>query len=241
MEKQLIFPNFFRKFNSRQTELKDSTVMDSPAKVISFASNNYRVFRGDTMRWVFDSENVYVKNIGLYTHKFETDAGRYRSELVEQMPLSEFEKRAAHGLKRVAYIDPEKVMDKGSNFETCERYDKIFDYYNGDPDGSFIGGKGALWQAIIPQLEKEAIEGQSGYLTFRFIINCEGEIGNFILEQADLDFQKTEFSAKAVNHLFRIVRSLKKWQPCHIQKVPRDSYAYLTFKLKDGELIELLP
>ena len=184
---------------------------------------------------------IYVKNFGLHSYHSAREEGEFESELVEQMPLSEFKKRAAHGIKRVAYINPDEVMDKGSGFEICTKYSKIYDYYNGAPDGHYIGGKRALWKAIIPKLKKEKIEGQSGYRTLRIIINCHGDIGNFITEQADLDFQKTEFSTEVVKYFFGIMQTLTKWQPCHIQKIPSDSYAYLTLKLRDGELVELLP
>lgn len=235
------FPNFERNIQSEQTGIRDTTVMDLPAKIFTSKFDSYFVFRGDTTKRDMIMEAIYVKKFGLHSYRSTRKDGTFESELVEQMPLSEFEKRAAHNIKRVAYINPDKVMDEGSGFEICGKYSQIFDYYNGNPDGHFIGGKGGLWKAILPKLEKEKITGQSGYLTFRFIINCEGKIGNFITEQADLDFQKTKFSAKTVNHFFGIMRTLTKWQPCHIQKVPRDSYAYLTFKLRDGELVELLP
>lgn len=241
LHKRQRYPNFERNIQSEQTGIRDSTVMDLPAKVFNSQYDSYSVFRGDTTKREIIMESIYVKNFGLYSYHSVRKEGTLESELVEQMPLSEFEKRAAHGIKRVAYINPDEVMDKGSDFEICGKRSQIFDYYNGDPDGHFIGRKGGLWKAILPKLEKDKIAGQSGYLTFRFIINCEGKIGNFTTEQADLDFQKTEFSAQAVNHIFSIVRTLNKWQPCLIQKVPKDSYAYLTFKLKDGELIELLP
>ena len=231
----------FRRWELNLSSMKDSMVMERPAKILTSDYNTLFVYKEDTTRNEFSMPNIYVEGFGPFTYKYKTDRGTFSSDLVEQMSFAEFQKRANHGVKRVAYIDPENVMDSKKALETCEPIHAIFDYYNGTPDGRYEGGKGALRRTIIPQVDKEKLNNESGYLTFRFVINCKGETGRFVTEQADLDFQKKEFNKETVTHLFEIVESLEKWQPAKVQEKLRDSYAYLTFKLKDGEIIEFLP
>ncbi len=78
-------------------------------------------------------------------------------------------------------------------------------------------------------------------LTYRFVINCEGKAGRFIFKGYDFDYQAKEFPASTWTHLLKILLSLKAWQPCVIHSENSYSYAYLTFKIKDAEIIDILP
>lgn len=186
-------------------------------------------------------KKTYLAGIGLYSIEGTNDKGTFHMELVEQIPGFQFNALSRHNIKRVAYIDPAKKIDQKEGFKPCDSPDQIFDYYNGDPDGSFIGGKKALWEAIRPQLDTSQLSNESGYLTFRFVINCKGATGWFITEQTDLDFNPKEFTPNTVNHLLNITASLSEWRPTHVWGENRDSYAYLTYKMNDGHIIELLP
>lgn len=231
----------FRRWELSLDSMKDTLVLERPSKILYTSYKTVFQYKKDTTREEFMMPNIYAKGIGPFNYSYQTERGTFSSELVEQMSYAEFQKRANHGIKRVAYIDPENVMDTQKYFETCKPIHEIFDYYNGTPAGRYEGGKAALRKIIMPQVDKEKLHNESGYLTYRFVINCKGETGRFVTEQADLDYQKKAFNVETVSHLFEIVESLEKWRPTKVQEKLRDSYAYLTFKLKDGEIIELLP
>ena len=172
---------------------------------------------------------------------FESKTGKNWTELVEQIPIEQFQKMANHGRHRLAYIDPEKTMDEATDFKICN--ERIADYYNHDIGHFPIlkGGKNAMQKLLNTQLDKTKLFKESGYLTFRFVVNCEGVAGRFITEQTDLDFQGKTFNPETVSHLYEIVKNIKDWRTTMIRKEARDAYAYITFKLNDGEIIELLP
>ncbi|MEM7373933.1 MAG: hypothetical protein AAF587_35255 [Bacteroidota bacterium] len=185
--------------------------------------------------------STYVQGIGLFGYELTYENGVGRLELIQQIPLKTFEEMAQHAVKRVAYIDPDSVLDTDNVFKPCEAEAKIVDYYNGEPDGAIVGGKKALWELIEEQLQPEKLRQESGYLTFRFVINCEGQAGWFVTEEADLNYQRKVFAADTRDHLLEILYHYPQWQACEIQDQARDSYAYITFILKDGQITELLP
>jgi hypothetical protein len=170
------------------------------------------------------------------------ERGTTRLELIEQIPFKEFQQRANHGVKRVGYIDPRSVLDQGSDFKLCDKQVKVADYYNGqDKRAQYVGGKKAIWELVNQHLDKSKLFNESGYLTLRFIVNCEGEAGWFTMEEADLDFQPKRFHTETIQHFFEILYQHPNWKPCIIREEARDAYTYITFKLKDGEIIEILP
>ncbi|MEO1258524.1 MAG: hypothetical protein AAFZ15_06995 [Bacteroidota bacterium] len=221
---------------------KDTTILNKPAKIYS-----HTLIRKDTTEQKETSsltgkyEAVYVGGIGLYTGKGELDEGATFLELIEQIPQKKFRQLKNHQVKRVGYINPDERLDKEKKFSTCNSIDVILDYYNDSKSTRYPGGKKALWESILPQIDKSKMHLESGYLTFRFVINCQGDAGRYIIEETALDFSKKQFNPETVGHLYNIVKNLKGWQPPFIRKEYQDTYNYLTFKLKDGEIVELLP
>lgn len=224
----------------RQLSQYDSLTADLPLKV--FTKERSRIYRsgdGTERKFHSDIHEVYAQGLGFYGSKIIMDDGSLEIELVEQFPATELRKRRAAAPKRVAYIDPAQVLDKGADFEPCDNY--IYDYYNGDPDAGSAGGKRALVRWLEEQLDPKLLEGQSGYLTFRFVINCEGEAGYFITEEAGLDFAVKQFPDALIQHVYLQLQAFGNWVPTVIREEKADAYAYVTLKLKDGELIDLLP
>ena len=225
----------------KNTSFKDTIINDIPARVFY---RDYKVdikSQRDTSVSEFTLIETYYSGFGPFKMEYENKRGFRESELVEQMLYAEFEKRANHGIKRVAFIDKENMMDSESDFSPCYSIPEIFDYYNGDPAAGMKGGKYELKKAIFPKIDKSKMYYESGYLTFRFVVNCEGKAGWFVLEQADLDFQKKVFHPELIKHLFEIIEPLEGWESAVIRNQKKDTYAYLTIKMKDGEIIELLP
>lgn len=60
--------------------------------------------------------------------------------------------------------------------------------------------------------------------------------------QTDTDYKKTNFSKGFINELFSFVNTLDKWR---IAKLPNgNAHAYITFvtfKIKDGKVINIIP
>ena len=82
---------------------------------------------------------------------------------------------------------------------------------------------------------------QTGWLTIRFIINCEGRTGWFRLSGINNEYQPFRFSKKVSAQLLTLTKTLKGWQPAAYKNKTYDSYQYITFKLKKGAIECILP
>ncbi|MEL6969237.1 MAG: hypothetical protein AAFO02_03630 [Bacteroidota bacterium] len=226
-------------FSLRQRSQRDSLADGRHLKIFEYErQRTYDYPDEDQRKMQAEITRVFAQGLGLYSSTVKLEEGTLEMELVEQLPATLFRKRQAAAPKRVAYIDPAQVLDKGTDFTPCD--EDIIDYYNGDPDAGPIGGKRRLWK-LFEQLDPKLLNGQSGYLTFRFVINCEGVAGYFITEEAGLDFVRKRFPEPLVRHVFDLLRQFQAWQPTEARGEVYDSYAYITLKLKDGKLVEILP
>ena len=228
-----------RQYKRQLIAIRDTTMIDRNCKLIE--SKERIIHLADEQKsMAYDKVEIYCEALGLVATKNVYEEFITHGELVEQMSIHEFEKRKGHNRKRIAYIDPKKAMDQNSDFKLCYKEEKIGDYYN-DFRGELRGGKGTWWRILEDRLDTSLLKKESGFLTVRFIINCEGAVGRFIVEGADLDYNDKQFSQELIDHFYSIVSSQTDWQICKNRKEAIDVYAYITFKLKDGKIIELLP
>lgn len=146
--------------------------------------------------------------------------------------------------KRVAFIDLSKAR-LANNFVICDSTD-IVDYYNyrrGDKvyrRTQYSQGKNGLRKHIISNYKNRGYK-DSGYLNFRFIVNCKGEAGAYVIHENDLDLQPKSFNKNLVDQLFKINVSLKNWTPNYMRGGHRDSYMYISYRIENGEITEILP
>lgn len=246
--KRMPSESFFKTSNNGYSEslrqsisrFKDTIIDSKPSLLIDSNSESIRVRDegSDTVRWYTSA--VYQKSLGRVYSKSASHQFTVTQELDELISLSEFNRRANHGMHRVGYIDTTKVMDMNSGFTICGSYGNIKDYYNDDV-AQFLGGKGRLRKVLSEKLDPTLLVGADGYLSYHFVINCEGQAGWFTTVECGLDYTSTTFSDALKNHLFDILSSEKEWKPLSIDGVPKDAYTYITFKIESGEIIELLP
>ncbi|MDA9773731.1 hypothetical protein N9B82_02130 [Saprospiraceae bacterium] len=235
-------PTYSRELAITQDHTEDTTYLNERAKKFVSQYTNVVTRKSDTTTYKGENVFLYGLNKGKVHYRSKSERATTVGDLVEQMPMKTFLKRKSHGQHRIGYINPESILDKGTNFRPCtENQLDIHDYYNGSPPGNLKGKKGSKWSFIEQFLEPEKIAGQSGYLSIHFIINCKGEIGYFTVEQADLDYQPHQFSKVTIEHLMELTKKMHPWIPAKIWEENKDSYAYLIYKLKDGKIIEILP
>lgn len=147
---------------------------------------------------------------------------------------------------RIGYIPKYKGIQVNPNFKTCnENY--VIDYYNrsgfdnNDIPAGYIGGPKAIKKLIKRDYPKLNLKNESGLLTFRFLINCKAEIGRFEILENDLNYQAKKFDPEVKEQLFDITKNLKNWRANFLVGEFRDCAMYLTYKLKNGEIIAILP
>ena len=139
--------------------------------------------------------------------------------------------------KNVEYIDPEKALFN-EGFQVCNE-DKIGQYYNLN-QATYSKGKNGLRTCILSNYVNKGYNS-SGYLNIRFIINCKGETGRYIIHENNLDLEPTQLDKEMVTQLFELTRRLKKWNPIRSKEKTWDSYMYISYRIENGEIIEILP
>jgi hypothetical protein len=80
-----------------------------------------------------------------------------------------------------------------------------------------------------------------GFITIRFIVNCQSKAGRFRMESLDDQYQPASFPAAITDQLLTLTRQLEGWLPGSYRDVVRDSYVYLTFTIRDGSLLTITP
>ncbi len=115
-----------------------------------------------------------------------------------------------------------------------------FQYYQGAKEFEYKGEK----IAIIEKLKKENIFSEkkiNGYITVRFLVNCEGKTGRFRLKHLNSDLKEMRLDEELENKLLKFTKSLDGWMPKEIKGLKVDYYQYLTYKIENGKVSEVLP
>ncbi|BAP33846.1 uncharacterized protein CHSO_4809 [Chryseobacterium sp. StRB126] len=115
-----------------------------------------------------------------------------------------------------------------------------FQYYHGPKMFDYKGEK----IAVKEKLKKENIYSEkkvNGYITVRFLVNCEGKTGLFRLKHMDSDLKDVVLDEELENKLLEFTKSLNGWMPKEIEGLKVDYYQYLTYKIEDGKVSEVLP
>ena len=96
------------------------------------------------------------------------------------------------------------------------------------------------------ELKKEFSEtkhSDSGYLNFRFLVNCEGNAGWFEIIEMNLDLEEQKMDSKLVNELFEFTSNSKYWNTLYYTKdqTPYNYYMYISYRIENGKVTEILP
>ncbi|WP_257666739.1 hypothetical protein [Parapedobacter tibetensis] len=149
--------------------------------------------------------------------------------------LTDLQPRQGHEVGAIPY-DP--ALDS-PDFKCCNGV--VQQYYA--VDGGYRGGR----KRLIQLLKTHPLSGQTltvaknGYITVRFIVNRDGQTGRFRVLQVDGNYETTSFPQPFVADIVAFVEELDDWRPGQHQGNTYDYYQYLTFKLTDGKVVDLLP
>ncbi|RZL02406.1 MAG: hypothetical protein EOO62_22415 [Hymenobacter sp.] len=95
-------------------------------------------------------------------------------------------------------------------------------------------------QAFLRQ-QKQAYAG-SGYVTFRFVIDCAGHRQPRVqVLQTDAQYHDYHFNSALVEALYAYFQTLTEWRVGRLQDKAVNYIAYLTFKIKDGNVVAVVP
>lgn len=138
----------------------------------------------------------------------------------------------------VGEINFNSTLGDNPSFLPCNE-NKIYQYYS--VQTNFIGGRKAIREFINKELTNSFTfkNDDFGYITFRFIINCKGELGRIRFKSVDHNMTKKNFSQKKVERLKEIISSLKSWNAGVIRNKKYDSYSQITFKINKGKIVDI--
>ena len=106
----------------------------------------------------------------------------------------------------------------------------------------YQGGRRALQRYFKTQYEyKKAYQNETGFLTLRFMVNCKGETGKYEVLGASSNLKEKNFSPGLVQEFVELTQQLTDWIPGESQGTKLDSFIYITFRLKEGKLLEISP
>jgi hypothetical protein len=123
------------------------------------------------------------------------------------------------------------------DFKICNPR-QVFQYYNFSNGLQYRGEKVKINEHFQNGFKGRNQSGESGFITVRFIVNCEGETGWFRVQGMDADFKERKFAVSLVDEILALTRKLDGWIAAG-ERV--DYYQYLTFKFENGMLLEIMP
>ena len=115
-----------------------------------------------------------------------------------------------------------------------------YQYYNFGKGVQYKGEKPAI-EDHFKELRSNKLAGETGYVTIRFIVNCEGKTGRFRVQEMDANYQARTFDKTLVTRLLNLTKQLNGWIPAVDTGYKVDYYQYLSFKIENGKLMEILP
>jgi len=83
---------------------------------------------------------------------------------------------------------------------------------------------------------------ESGLIKVEFIVNCQGIPGKYSMLQMDENYIERAFSEEISRQIFQFTKSLKDWNAGKNKEGEQiDTYRFLTFKIKNGQVLEIFP
>ena len=113
---------------------------------------------------------------------------------------------------------------------------------NGGRRPAYKGGVKEMWTYFQPTFDQlPQKRGENGYLTVRFLANCKGEKDRFRVLAINSRYKAKAFSEDITALLLEVVKDAPGWQIAHHKGKNYDGYNMVTFKLKDGQVVDLIP
>ncbi len=98
-----------------------------------------------------------------------------------------------------------------------------------------------LLERVQQFYQKPTGNTQTGFITFRFLVNCEGKTGWYQVFQTDSQYQTYTFDPAIVAQLKKFVEQLDQWKPGKWESDTFNYFAYFTFKINAGNVENLIP
>ena len=138
----------------------------------------------------------------------------------------------------VGYIDKDKAL-LNNTYDLCNDGALIHTYSGAGLD-AYKGSKKRFRDAINTNFNNNNYT-DSGYLNFRFLVNCEGNAGWFEIIEMDLDLNEKPLYKPMVDELFKFTASKENWNVLNYKNEPHNYYMYVSYRIENGKVTEIIP
>lgn len=173
------------------------------------------------------------ENAGYFLQK------RIVSSIEEALRISPLKTRK-HYKGNIGDIEYNPDLDDPS-FSLCNGENQINQYFNNGNGLGYKGEKSEIFQIFENNYKPIISDLDNGLLTLRFVVNCKGETNRYRLSEMDNNYKLTNFNKSVTDQILTIAKSLKGWQPKKLEGIPIDYYQILSFKIENGQIIDILP
>jgi len=126
------------------------------------------------------------------------------------------------------------------DFYLCNE-NEIIQYHNDSQALEYEGEKAALVEIFKNQYVVPENSLENGLIRIRFVVNCKGETDRFRVIAMDQHYNEKKFDRLIMDQLISITKSLNGWIPKKHRGKDADYYQYLIFKIRNGQITEILP
>lgn len=148
---------------------------------------------------------------------------------------------------RLSSVGQTFLIKEGKLTETTA--DSTLDYGSPLPHFYSVDGKYPIGSAAVLKDVKAFIARQkgtytgNGYITYRFIIDSTGHMGNKVkVMQTDEEYKALSFERSLLETLGAFIQTLDKWKVARYRTGEALEYiAFITFKIKNGKVINIIP
>jgi len=138
----------------------------------------------------------------------------------------------------IGFIDQETAL-LNQNYSLCGD-GTIYKTHHGAPFDAYQYNKRTFKENVLKTYKNEDFT-DSGYVNFRFLVNCEGNPGWFEIVEINENFEEVSHSTEMVNQLLKITSNPAHWAIYKVDEMPKNYYHYVSYKIENGEVTEILP
>ncbi|HET8804386.1 MAG TPA: hypothetical protein VFM72_07395 [Aequorivita sp.] len=138
----------------------------------------------------------------------------------------------------IGYIDQSSAL-MNDTYSLCGK-GEIYKIHHGAPFDAYEGNKRTFTENVLKKYKNEGYT-DSGYVNFRFLVNCEGNAGWFEIIQINQDYEEVSLNTQMVDQLLKITSDPSHWAIYTSEGIPKNYYHYVSYKIENGEITAILP
>lgn len=143
-------------------------------------------------------------------------------------------------LRWVGDIEYNNKID-ASNFKICNGEENVLQYFSTADGPVYSNEKSTILKLFKTNYLSQDDNTQNGLIRIRFIVNCEGKANRFRILESNNNYEEFQFNKEIVSRLLKITNNIEDWPILYKNNLPVDYYKYLIFKIKNGQIVEILP